>query len=118
MSGRIADGKGVAVPNPINPITYNELHAALIGTSGLFFGLLWSSGSAAVSGMVGSVSALMAAYAVFGYPVLGRLQKDAPGYRTAIGLKTIKTEPWWFLTPFTLLFLLTGYVLPVLGRVV
>lgn len=53
---------------------------------------------------------LIVGYAVRGSPVFSGLGHDDPEYKT-IGMKTIRHEPWWFVTPFLLTFLIGATVI-------
>lgn len=85
-----------------SPITLNEFHALLLGLSGVVFG----ASSVALESAVGLFSdlsvVLLILYALTRPPVFTGLPGDPIRYRESVGLRTISTEPWWFVVPLVL----------------
>ena len=84
-----------------HPITINEIHAAQIGiVAGFIIGMayLYMPDIALVSALI------LLGYAIIGKPFGRSLSHDAETYATTMGVRTIKHEPWYFLTFFGLLF--------------
>ncbi|WP_254767574.1 hypothetical protein [Salinilacihabitans rarus] len=75
-----------------HPVTINELHALVLGVSGLVVGYA-----------LPLLGPLLPLYAIFGRPPLRSLPHDK---QTTIGRKTIKHEPWYFTVSYTGAFLL------------
>lgn len=100
-----------------HPVTPNEVHAVVIGLSGVFTGAAWALGS--IDAAIGLTSILVG-YALLGRPILRSLPHDHPDYgrarpRLTMALRTIKREPWWFLGSYTLWAVATAAILGVLA---
>ncbi len=95
-------GDRVMFRDPVigHPVTVNELHAFQLGLVGLLLGTLYAS---SLEAPVGVLVLLLVGYSIFGKPAFRSLSHDDPEYKT-IGMKTIKHEPWWFLTPLIITF--------------
>lgn len=88
-------------------VTPNEIHAMIIGLSGYLFATMWQAGDQIYTT---PMVLILPAYAIIGHPVLAALPHDHETYSETIGLKTIRSEPWWFLFTYTLTFVLVvGY---------
>ena len=98
-----------------HPVSANEVHGVAIGVSGFFLGLMYQTGASTVQGIAALTMLVLVGYAILGKPALHSLPKDAPEYQTTVGMKTIKTEPWWFLVSFTACFAAALAVAPSLG---
>ena len=90
------------VPIVDHGVTINEIHAFQMGTIGLFVGLLYQTHFQDVAVFF---SLLMLGYAIIGRPAFRSLEHDHPEYVT-MGMKTIRHEPWWFITPYIITFLI------------
>jgi len=90
-----------------HPVTINEIHATMLAFSGIIFGAMYAEGFAAIAG---PVAMLLIAYAILGNPALRSMPHGAEGYVKTIGMKTIKHEPWWFIPPFIVAFVVGLYV--------
>ena len=99
------------VPYTGHPITINEVHAAQLGLVGFMLGVAYGAGLEAPAAGLG---ALLVGYAIFGSPVFSSLSHDAPEYKT-IGMKTIRHEPWWFVVPFLVSFVIGASAIIPLG---
>lgn len=84
-----------------HPVTVNETHAALLGTSGFVVGSFHDSMFASVA------SIILILYALFGHPRFESLAHDATEY--GIGIRTVRHEPWWFLSSYVLTFAAAQY---------
>lgn len=91
-------------------VTLNEIHAAEMGLVGLLFGTVAALGAAEVRLFSDMVTVFLVAYAIIGDPALHSLPHDADEYIRTVGLQTIKYEPWWFLLPFTLTYVLSRVI--------
>lgn len=96
------------VPITGHPITINEIHAAQLGLVGLFIGIAYNAGLEAPAI---ALAVALVGYAVIGEPAFHSLPHDAPEYET-IGMKTIRHEPWWFLVPFVVSFVIGVAFIP------
>lgn len=92
-----------------HPITANEIHAIITGmTAGwlTLFGLTLGYGHMVLYG-----AGFLVGYAFFGEPMFRSLSHDAEEYPETVALKTIRYEPWWFLSAFTVTLGLAGGVM-------
>lgn len=99
-----------------HPITINEIHAAIIGLSGLLFGMVAVTASGEIRFAVNMAVVFLLVYAIVGKPAFHALPHDVEDYEKTVGLKTIKGEPWWWLSTFLPSYLI-GRVLAVNGVV-
>lgn len=100
---RIEDGNRVLVRPFGHPVTVNEVHAVLLGLSaGVFVGALYAAGYSEVPT---GLAATLVGYSLLGKPFLKSLPHAAEKYADAeektIAVRTVKYEPWWFLSSFT-----------------
>ena len=86
-----------------HPVSINEVHAVLISTCGVLFGHAYATG---LELLVLPLVLLLIGYSILGRPMFSSLCHDDPNYDKSIGLKTIKHEPWYFIPPFILWFVL------------
>lgn len=98
-----ADKTLFRIPVIDHPVTPNEVHAMVIGLSGYLFATMWQAGDAIYTT---PLVVILPAYAIIGHPVLHALPHDHEDYEQTIGLKTIRSEPWWFLSTYILTFVL------------
>lgn len=97
---RIREGDDTKLTVLGHPVSTNEIHAVLLGLgAAVVTAAVWASGQ--------QEAAAMAALALVGYAILGRpLGRSMPeeseeyGEGSAVGRKTIRHEPWWFLAPY------------------
>jgi len=86
-----------------HPVTPNEIHAMMIGLSGYLFATMWQAG---IDIYTIPLVLILPAYAIIGHPILSALPHDDEEYKQTIGLKTVRCEPWWFLSTYLLTFVL------------
>ena len=100
---RLREGDGTIVRIFDHPVTVNEVHALIIGCSGLLV-------ATSVEPLSSLLTVLLIAYALGGQPAFASMAHDDPEYVRAIGLKMIKHEPWWFLVTFIPSILIGGLI--------
>jgi len=115
LQTRVEGGAETVVKVFGHPVSANEVHAVAIGVSGFFLSFMYQTGASGAQGIAAVTMLVLVGYAIMGDPALHSLPKDAAEYRTTVGMKTIKTEPWWFLTSFTFFFALALVVAPPLS---
>lgn len=91
------------VPGIEHPITINEIHALQLGVAGLLAGIGYTTG---YRGFAAGASILLVTYAILGFPVFQSMNHDNPKYKKTIGMRTIKHEPWWFISSYMAFFAL------------
>ncbi|AXR81481.1 hypothetical protein [Natrarchaeobaculum sulfurireducens] len=90
------DAGDEAVVEPFgHPVTINELHAMILGFSGLVIGYT-----------LPVLGPLLILYAILGKPRFHSMAHDHPDYRMAIGYKSIRHEPWYFLFTYICTFMI------------
>lgn len=90
---RLQAGDEVLIRLLGHPVTINEVHALLLGTTGLVIGYV-----------LPLLGPLLPLYAVLGRPRLHSLPHSAVEYHNSIGLHTVRHEPWWTLGSYIPLF--------------
>lgn len=96
---RIEEGSANAIEFRGAVITYNELHAGIIGCVGFLLGYIHQSGGVGEEYSV-ILTLVLVSYAVFGKPVLKTLPAVSEEYGRSYGVRAIRYEPMWFLFTF------------------